>query len=59
MLELDRKAPRWQNTNLDARRSKLYKEIVEDLAWLSMLRPDIAFAVHEMQLKLLKTHRRT
>ena len=50
ILELDRKAPRWQSTNLDAKRSKLYKETVEDLAWLSMLRPDIAFAVHRCSL---------
>ena len=54
ILELDRKAPRWQSTNLDAKRSKLYKEIVEELAWLSMLRPDIAFAVHRCSLSFSK-----
>ena len=53
-LELDRTAPRWTSTNLDARRSKLYKETVEELAWLSMLRPDIAFAVHRCSLSCSK-----
>ena len=54
ILELDRTAPRWTSTNLDARRSKLYKETVEELAWLSMLRPDIAFAVHRCSLSFSK-----
>ena len=52
--ELDRIAPRWTSTNLDAKRSKLYKETVGELAWLSMLRPDIAFAVHRCSLSLSK-----
>ena len=52
--ELDRTAPRWTSTNLDAKRSKLYKETVGELAWLSMLRPDIAFAVHRCSLSLSK-----
>ena len=56
-LQLDHKAPRSQRTNLDAERSKLYKMTVEELAWLSKLRPDIAFAVSPTQLKLCKTHR--
>ena len=54
ILELDRTAPRWTSTNLDAQRSKLYKETVGELAWLSMLRPDIAFAVHRCSLSLSK-----
>ena len=49
-LELDRKAPRRTRTNLDAKRSKLYKETVGELSWLSLLRPDIAFAVHRCSL---------
>ena len=53
-LELDRTAPRWTSTNLDAERSKLYKMTVEELAWLSKLRPDIAFAVHQLSLSLAK-----
>ena len=53
-LELDRTAPRWTSTNLDARRSKLYKDTVAELAWLSMLRPDIAFAVHRCSLSFSK-----
>ena len=53
-LELDRKAPRRSRTNLDARRSKLYKMTVEELAWLSKLRPDIAFAVHNLSLSFAK-----
>ena len=47
-MKLDQTAPRWQRTNLDAKRSKLYKMTVEELAWLSKLRPDIAFAVHQL-----------
>ena len=54
ILELDRIAPRWTSTNLDAKRSKRYKETVGELAWLSMLRPDIAFAVHRCSLSLSK-----
>ena len=54
ILELDRKAPRWTRTNLDARRSKLYKMTVAELAWLSLLRPDIAFAVHRLSLSFGK-----
>ena len=53
-LELDRTAPRWTSTNLDAKGSKLYKETVGELAWLSMLRPDIAFAVHRCSLSFSK-----
>ena len=53
-LELDRKAPRWTRTNLDARRSKLYNMTVAELAWLSLLRPDIAFAVHKLSLSFGK-----
>ena len=53
-MKLDQTAPRWQRTNLDARRSKLYKETVGELAWLSLLRPDIAFAVHRCSLSFAK-----
>ena len=53
-IELDRTAPRWTSTNLDAERSKLYKETVGKLAWLSMLRPEIAFAVHRCSLSFAK-----
>ena len=52
--ELHRPAPRWTSTNLDAERSKLYKETVGKLAWLSMLRPEIAFAVHRCSLSFAK-----
>ena len=52
--ELHRPAPRWTSTNLDAERSKLYKETVGKLAWLSMLRPEIAFAVHRCSLSFSK-----
>ena len=52
--KLDQTAPRWQRTNLDAERSKLYKMTVEELAWLSKLRPDIAFAVHQLSLSFAK-----
>ena len=52
--ELHRSAPRWTSTNLDAERSKLYKETVGKLAWLSMLRPEIAFAVHRCSLSFAK-----
>ena len=54
ILELDRRAPSWTRTNLDARRSKLYIMIVAELAWLSKLRPDIAFAVHRLSLSFGK-----
>ena len=53
-MKLDQTAPRWQRTNLDAERSKLYKMTVEELAWLSKLRPDIAFAVHQLSLSFAK-----
>ena len=53
-IELDRTAPRWTSTTLDAERSKLYKETVGKLAWLSMLRPEIAFAVHRCSLSFSK-----
>ena len=52
-LELDRTAPR-KRINLDARRSKLYNMTVAELAWLSLLRPDIAFAVHNLSLSFGK-----
>ena len=47
-LKLDQRASRWKETILDAKRSKLYKETVGNLVWLSMLRPDVAFAVHNL-----------
>ena len=53
-MKLDQTAPRWQRTNLDARRSKLYKMTVEELVWLSKLRPDIDFAVHQLSLSFAK-----
>ena len=53
-MQLDHKAPRWQRTNLDAKRSKLYKITVEELAWLSLRRPDIAFAFHRLSLSFAK-----
>ena len=53
-MKLDQTAPRWQSTNLDAKRSKLYKMTVEELAWLSKLRPDIAFAVYQLSLSFAK-----
>ena len=53
-LQLDQTAPRWKRTSLDARRSELYKMTVGELAWLSLLRPDIAFAVHRLSLSFAK-----
>ena len=53
-LQLDQTAPRWKRTSLDARRSELYKMTVGELAWLSLLRPDIAFAAHRLSLSFAK-----
>ena len=39
---------RWQNIIWDATRTKLYKQIVGDLIWSSMLRPDTSFAVNQL-----------
>ena len=53
-IELDQDASRWKVTTLDAKRSKLYKHSVGKLVWLSLLRPDIAFAVHSLSRSLSK-----
>ena len=53
-IELDQKASRWQMTILDAKRSKLYKQSVGTLVWLSLLRPDKAFAAHSLCRSLSK-----
>ena len=47
-IKLDQRASRWKETILDAKRSKLYKEIVGNLVWLSLLRPDVACAVDNL-----------
>ena len=47
-LKLDQRASRWKETILDAKRSQLYKETVGNLVWLSLLRPDVASAVHNL-----------
>ena len=57
-LELDRKAPRWSRTNLDARRSKLYKMTVEETGLAEQAQARHSFCCSQPQLKLCKTHRR-
>ena len=47
-IKLDQRASRWKETILDAKRSELYKKTVGNLVWLSLLRPDVAFAVHNL-----------
>ena len=47
-VKLDQRASRWKATILDAKRSELYKKTVGNLVWLSLLRPDVAFAVHNL-----------
>ena len=53
-IELDQRASRWKSTILDAKRSELYKQSVGNLVWLSLLRPDIAFAVHTLSRSFSK-----
>ena len=47
-IKLDQRASRWKETILEAKRSELYKKTVGNLVWLSLLRPDVAFAVHNL-----------
>ena len=47
-IKLGQRTSRWKETILDAKRSKLYKETVGNLVWLSLLRPDVASAVHNL-----------
>ena len=53
-IELDQRASRWKTTILDAKRSELYKKSVGKLVWLSLLRPDIGFAVHTLSRSFSK-----
>ena len=53
-IELDQRASRWKTTILDAKRSELYKKSVGKLVWLSLLRSEIAFAVHILSRSLSK-----
>ena len=50
-IELDQRASRWKTTILDAKRSE---QSVGKLVWLSLLRPDVAFAVHTLSRSLSK-----
>ena len=53
-MSLNREAPRWTNIILDAKRTKLYQQIVGTLLWSSLSRPDIGFAVQNLSKSFLK-----
>ena len=50
--ELDFAAPSWTSNNLDAKQSKLYRETVGALSRVTLVRPDIAFAVEQLRRSL-------
>ena len=52
--ELDFAAPSWTSKNLDAKQSKLYRDTVGALSRVTLVRPDIAFAVEQLRRSLSK-----
>ena len=50
--ELDFAAPSWTSNNLDAKQSKLYRDTVGALSRVTLVRPDIGFAVEQLRRSL-------
>ena len=54
LAELDFTAPSWTSNSLDAEKSKLYRGTVGALSRVTLVRPDIGFAVQQLRRSLSK-----